>query len=361
MKILLSAGHGGTDSGSIGADKGKEKDRTINLANKVASYLRNAGHNVTVNTEKTSSGAWRFKNRSGYDFALSIHFNAFNGSATGTECWYKGTRKKASALSSAVANVLGIKNRGAKATTALYMMNIGFDNLIEVCFHDNSSDLNKYNSKIDAVAKAIADAVNGSATGSSSSASGSSSSSYSNNSIVDYLNSIGVDSSFSNRKKLAQANGISNYTGTASQNLQLLNILRNGNTSTTTSTSNTSSYTGTSIVDYLKSIGQDSSFSNRKKLAEANGISNYTGTASQNTQLLNILRGSASSSASTSYYSKYTGSSSSLVDALKAVEVDSSYNNRAKIAKANGISNYTGTASQNTKLLNLLKQGKLKK
>ena len=26
MKILLSAGHGGTDSGSIGADKGKEKD-----------------------------------------------------------------------------------------------------------------------------------------------------------------------------------------------------------------------------------------------------------------------------------------------------------------------------------------------
>ena len=168
-----------------------------------------------------------------------------------------------------------------------------------------------------------------------------------------------MDSSFSNRKKLAQANGISNYTGTASQNLQLLNILRNGNTSTTTSTSNTSSYTGTSIVDYLKSIGQDSSFSNRKKLAEANGISNYTGTASQNTQLLNLLRGSTSRSAS--YYSKYTGSSSSLVDALKAVGVDSSYNNRAKIAKANGISNYSGTASQNTQLLNLLKQGKLKK
>lgn len=180
MKILLSAGHGGTDSGSIGADKGKEKDRTINLANKVASYLRNAGHTVTVNTEKTSSAAWRFKNRSGYDFALSIHFNAFNGSATGTECWYKGTQKKAGALSSAVANVLGIKNRGAKATTALYMMNIGFDNLIEVCFHDNSSDLNKYNSKIDAVAKAIADAVNGSSTGSASSTSGSSSSNTSN-------------------------------------------------------------------------------------------------------------------------------------------------------------------------------------
>lgn len=63
----------------------------------------------------------------------------------------------------------------------------------------------------------------------------------------------------------------------------------------------------------------------------------------------------------TSYYKKYTGSSVSIVDALKAIGVDSSMTNRKKIAKANGISNYTGTSSQNTKLLNLLKQGKLKK
>ena len=63
----------------------------------------------------------------------------------------------------------------------------------------------------------------------------------------------------------------------------------------------------------------------------------------------------------TSYYPKYTGSSVSIVDALKAVGVDSSKSNRTKIAKANGITNYTGTASQNTQLLNLLKQGKLKK
>lgn len=161
MKILLSAGHGGTDSGSIGSDNGKEKDRTINLANKVASYLINAGHSVTVNTEKTSNGSWRFKNRSGYDFALSIHFNAFNGTATGTECLYKGTKKKANELASAVANILGVKNRGAKSRPNLYMMNIGFDNLIEVCFHDNSNDLNKYNANIDKVAKSIADVLNG--------------------------------------------------------------------------------------------------------------------------------------------------------------------------------------------------------
>lgn len=51
---------------------------------------------------------------------------------------------------------------------------------------------------------------------------------YTGNSIVDYLNSIGVDSSFTNRKKLAEKHGIKNYTGTATQNLQLLRILRDG-------------------------------------------------------------------------------------------------------------------------------------
>lgn len=51
-----------------------------------------------------------------------------------------------------------------------------------------------------------------------------------------------------------------------------------------------STYTGPSIVDYLNSVGQDSSFASRARLAQQAGIQNYTGTASQNTQLLNSLR-----------------------------------------------------------------------
>ena len=50
----------------------------------------------------------------------------------------------------------------------------------------------------------------------------------------------------------------------------------------------------------------------------------------------------------------------SLVDALNQIGVDSSYAYRSKLAAANGINNYRGTAEQNTQLLNLLKQGKLK-
>lgn len=62
----------------------------------------------------------------------------------------------------------------------------------------------------------------------------------------------------------------------------------------------------------------------------------------------------------TKYYKKYTGKSNSLVDALKSLKIDYSFSNRKKIAKANGIKLlYLGTSSQNIKLLNLLKQGKL--
>ena len=49
-------------------------------------------------------------------------------------------------------------------------------------------------------------------------------------------------------------------------------------------------YTGASIVDYMKSTGQDSSFNNRSNIANAYGISNYTGTAEQNTKMLDMMK-----------------------------------------------------------------------
>ena len=59
------------------------------------------------------------------------------------------------------------------------------------------------------------------------------------------------------------------------------------------------------------------------------------------------------------YYPKCSSSYTSLVDGLKSIGVDSSYTNRKTIATKNGISNYSGTASQNTTLLNKLKAGNL--
>ena len=62
------------------------------------------------------------------------------------------------------------------------------------------------------------------------------------------------------------------------------------------------------------------------------------------------------------YYDAYTGSSGSIVDALKAVgEVWTTKDHRAQIAAANGITGYRGSTSQNLQMLHLLKAGQLKK
>lgn len=60
------------------------------------------------------------------------------------------------------------------------------------------------------------------------------------------------------------------------------------------------------------------------------------------------------------YYPAYSGKTTSIVAALAAVgEKDTSYAHRARIAAANGIDGYRGTAYQNTLMLNSLKLGKL--
>ena len=196
-------------------------------------------------------------------------------------------------------------------------------------------------------------------------------------SLVTGLNAVGADSSYAYRKQIATANGISGYSGTASQNTQLLNWLKAGSLkkpggTTVVETSKTAYFprcaaSHTSIVNALKSVGADSSYDYRKQVAAANGISGYSGSASQNTQMLSLLKAGAlkkpggSAAPKVSYFPRYTGSSNSLVTGLNAVGADSSYSYRKQIAAANGISGYSGTAAQNTQMLNWLKAGTLKK
>lgn len=70
---------------------------------------------------------------------------------------------------------------------------------------------------------------------------------------------------------------------------------------------------------------------------------------------LNILYGEAEQMPPTYYDSpEFT-----LIDSLSKIGVDTSFNHRAKIAKANGIKGYKGTSAQNLQLLSLLNEGKL--
>lgn len=79
-----------------------------------------------------------------------------------------------------------------------------------------------------------------------------------------------------------------------------------------------STYTGGSIVEYLNSIGVSSSYTNRKDLARKYGISGYKGTAAQNTELLAKMRGGASKKGANIAEDGYWGNATSkaLQDAL---------------------------------------------
>ena len=61
------------------------------------------------------------------------------------------------------------------------------------------------------------------------------------------------------------------------------------------------------------------------------------------------------------YYPAYTGNKTTLAAALTSLGISNSYSFRVKIAKANGITGYLGTAAQNTRMYNLLVAGLLKR
>lgn len=61
------------------------------------------------------------------------------------------------------------------------------------------------------------------------------------------------------------------------------------------------------------------------------------------------------------YYPAYTGNRITLTAVLTSLGINSSYSFRTKIAKANNITGYVGTAAQNTRMYNLLVAGLLKR
>ena len=65
------------------------------------------------------------------------------------------------------------------------------------------------------------------------------------------------------------------------------------------------------------------------------------------------------------YYSKYIGNSTNLDMILKTIGVEDKYlhfpSRREPLAKKNGLKNYKGSLSENMKLIELAKQGKLKR
>ncbi len=144
MKILLTHGHtvDGADKGAISHNGVSEGLLNYELANCLKNVLTSIFEvEVDVKQEEVNKALeWNVKNRKGYDVAISIHHNSFNKSATGTEVLYKEKDVLAKKISKEIAKTLSLNDRGAKKRDDLYILNIGFDVLVEVCFIDNKKD-----------------------------------------------------------------------------------------------------------------------------------------------------------------------------------------------------------------------------
>lgn len=90
MKLYLDPGHGGNDPGAQGNGL-NEKDVTLDIALKIRNILINQFENIEVRMSRTGNITKSLSQRTneanswGADFFMSIHINAFNGSAGGYE------------------------------------------------------------------------------------------------------------------------------------------------------------------------------------------------------------------------------------------------------------------------------------
>ena len=85
----------------------------------------------------------------------------------------------------------------------------------------------------------------------------------------------------------------------------------------------------------------------------------YCGKAGKVTGWVNVSDITGITKTTVNYFKACTYKGTSFVDALKSIGVSTTIAYRTKIAKANGITLYLLLPNQNTKLLNLLKKGKL--
>ena len=135
--------HGGHNSIVPGAGKYLNEvaeDRKVKDA--VITMLRGAGHTVYDCTD--DAGRTQGQNLANIVANISIHLNA--GGGTGVEVYYYSGDSvgaaKAAAVSAAISGALGIRDRGAKPTTGLYVLSNTRATaiLVECCFVDNTTD-----------------------------------------------------------------------------------------------------------------------------------------------------------------------------------------------------------------------------
>ena len=165
MKVFLNPGHapnGNPDPGACGCGL-RECDIAKSVADLVEHYLVAAGVEVVGNIQDDDLGTITdTANNSNADIFISIHCNAFNGAANGTEtCIYPGSGVSynlGNCIQNQIVESLGTTDRGLKERPGLYVLNCTDMPavLVELAFIDNEDDAALLRDNQDDFARAIA-------------------------------------------------------------------------------------------------------------------------------------------------------------------------------------------------------------
>jgi N-acetylmuramoyl-L-alanine amidase len=181
MKVFINAGHDRKyDSGAVNPNSGlREADVAANVAELVVKYLTAAGCEClsmqSDNLAPTGVGRSQYGDRQGLtvtetanewgaDVFVSIHCNAFNESAHGTEVeCYGGSEghRLAHFIQNQIVDSLGTLDRGVKSMPHLLVLKYTDMTavLVEMAFIDNDDDAELLANKQDEFARAIARGV----------------------------------------------------------------------------------------------------------------------------------------------------------------------------------------------------------
>lgn len=167
-KVIVSAGHGGTDSGAVGNGY-VERDLTIELRDLVVAELSALG--IKADTDPNQNAlketlAWLRGRFGSKDILFDIHWNAGPAAAKGSEVIIPDVssdyeKKLAEALLKVLTDV-GFRSRGVKpeAETARkklgWMRPVAENVLIEICFISNATDMKLYQANKQTIAKKLA-------------------------------------------------------------------------------------------------------------------------------------------------------------------------------------------------------------
>lgn len=170
MKIAIDIGHNAPykDTGAVGVNQVREDDLTKAVGERLIELLEAADHKVIrtapkscINVNQSLRHRCSVANKAQADVFVSIHFNAFNSRAHGTEVF--ATSRIGQGIAKEILQEickLGFYNRGVKTANFYVLKNTTMPAvLVECCFCDSQKDMDLYDP--DAMSLAIAEGLIG--------------------------------------------------------------------------------------------------------------------------------------------------------------------------------------------------------